>query len=425
MQYQAPKGTKDVTPLESYKWQYIEATVREICEKFGFLETRTPVIEHTELFLRGVGDTTDIVQKEMYTFLDKGERSITLKPEGTAGVARMFIENSLFNEAQPTKLYYLYCPVFRYDKPQAGRLREHHQFGVEVYGAPRATMDAECISLALELFERIGIKGLKVKINSIGCKECRPSYNAKLKEYFASRSGELCTTCRSRLEKNPLRILDCKEEHCKEICKAAPVITDCLCDECNDHFKELKAALEALDIEYEVDPFIVRGLDYYTKTVFEIVAEFEGYSGTVCGGGRYDSLLEQLGGPKMCGVGFGLGMERLLLTAELANAPIPERERLNVYIAAMGREADMYAVKLANGLRKANISADTDHVGRSFKAQFKFAGKQKARFVAIIGDDELANGIIKLKDMDKSEEYTVPLENAVETIKSKIEEGQN
>ncbi|MBQ9833374.1 MAG: histidine--tRNA ligase, partial [Clostridia bacterium] len=363
MQYQAPKGTKDVTPLESHKWQYIESVIRDICKNFGFTETRTPVIEHTELFLRGVGDTTDIVQKEMYTFLDKGERSITLKPEGTAGVGRMFIENGLFNDAQPTKLYYLYCPVFRYDKPQAGRLREHHQFGVEVYGAPRATMDAECISLALELFERLGISGLSVKINSIGCKECRPAYNAKLKEYFSSRSGELCETCKSRLEKNPLRILDCKEERCKDICKDAPAITDCLCSECSDHFEELKSVLSALGISYEVDPFIVRGLDYYTKTVFEIVADFEGYSGTVCGGGRYDGLLEQLGGPKMSGIGFGLGMERLLLTAELAGAKMPEKERLSVYIAAMGKEADLYAVKLANELRKIGVSSDTDHVG--------------------------------------------------------------
>ncbi|MEG1547163.1 MAG: histidine--tRNA ligase [Clostridia bacterium] len=416
MQYQAPKGTKDVTPKESYKWQYIEDIIREICDKYGFSETRTPVIEHTELFLRSVGDTTDVVQKEMYTFLDKGDRSITLKPEGTAGVARMFMEHGLFNDAQPTKMYYLYCPVFRYDKPQAGRLREHHQFGVEVYGAPRASVDAECIALALELFERVGIHGLCVNINSIGCPQCRPIYNAALADYLRANYDGLCETCKSRFEKNPLRILDCKEQRCKDICAGAPMITDYLCEDCSAHFDELKGCLNSLDISYKVDPFIVRGLDYYTKTVFEIIANSNGYSGTVCGGGRYDCLMEQLGGPKLPGVGFGLGMERLLLTAELCGAFIPQQRQVEVYVAAADA-ARVAGFVLAAQLRKAGIKTEFDHVGRSFKAQFKYADKLNARIVAILGEDELRDDRVKLKNMQNGEEKSVELLSAAQSIK--------
>ena len=321
--YQAPKGTKDVLPSESKAWQHIEGIARSICESYGFREVRTPVFEHTELFLRGVGDTTDIVQKEMYTFLDKGGRSVTLKPEGTAGAARMFLESGLYNEAQPTKLYYLYCPVFRYDKPQAGRLREHHQFGVEVYGAPKASADAECISLALDMLKKSGLKGLSLYINSIGCPNCRPAYNEKLKAYFREHYDVLCETCKTRLEKNPLRILDCKEDACKKVAAGAPSILEYLCEDCYGHFEELKSCLDAVDIAYTVDPFIVRGLDYYTKTVFEIVSDGNGYTGTVCGGGRYDGLMEELGGPKMSGMGFGMGMERLLLVAECRRTSRP------------------------------------------------------------------------------------------------------
>ena len=418
MAIQAPKGTKDVIPSESYKWQYIEKIARETCDTFGFNEIRTPVIEHTELFLRGVGDTTDIVQKEMYTFDDKGGRSITLKPEGTAGAGRMFIENSLFNEAQPTKMYYLYCPVFRYDKPQAGRLREHHQFGVEVYGAPKASVDAECIQLAMTVLSKVGVKGLSVNINSIGCPECRPRYNAKLKEYLQENFDGLCPTCKSRFEKNPLRILDCKEDKCKEICKGAPTILDCLCEDCESHFEELKGCLSMIGVEYVVDPFIVRGLDYYTKTVFEIIAKSEGYTGTVCGGGRYDGLLEQLGGPKLCGIGFGMGMERLLLIAELSGAKIPEPRHTEVYIAAMGEEARQIGFTITNQLRARDIKTEYDHVGRSFKAQFKYANKIGARFVVILGDDEVKQAQVKLKDMETGDEGYV----AITALPSKIEQ---
>jgi len=417
MAIQAPKGTKDVIPAESYKWQYIESVARKVCDEFGFNEVRTPVIEHTELFLRGVGDTTDIVQKEMYTFDDKGGRSITLKPEGTAGAGRMFIEHSLFNDPQPTKMYYLYCPVFRYDKPQAGRLREHHQFGVEVYGAPRASIDAECIQLAMTVLNRVGVKGLSVNINSIGCPECRPKYNESLKEYLRGNYDGLCETCKSRFEKNPLRILDCKEEKCKAICAGAPTILDCICDDCSAHFEELKTCLNGIGVEYKVDPFIVRGLDYYTKTVFEIIADSEGYTGTVCGGGRYDGLLEQLGGPKLPGIGFGMGMERLLLIAELSGARIPEPRRTEVYIAAMGEEARQTGFTLAYRLREQGIKTEYDHVGRSFKAQFKFANKLGARFVVILGEDELERGEVKLKDMDNGDEGYVAIESLTGRIK--------
>ena len=408
MQIQAPKGMKDVTPKDSYKWQYIEKLMRARCAEFGCREVRTPVLEHTELFARGVGDTTDIVQKEMYTFTDKGDRSVTLKPEGTAGTVRMFLENKIFADAQPTKMFYVYCPVFRYEKPQAGRLREHHQFGVEVFGAPKASADAEVISLAISILNDLGIKSVKAKINSIGCPECRPKYNAALKEYLKANYDELCETCKTRYEKNPLRILDCKEKHCGEIAKAAPKVLDYLCPDCKAHFEELQASLDAL------------GLDYYTKTVFELVSTEGAYTGTVCGGGRYDGLIEELGGPKMNAVGFGMGMERLLLVAESFN-PIPEPNLVDVYIAPVGEKARLTGLKLAGDLRKQGVKTEYDHVGRSLKAQFKYADKLNARFVAVIGEDEVANGIIKLKNMADGTETPIAIdgfaEKAAEIVK--------
>ncbi len=409
MALQAPKGTRDVSPQESYKWQYIEGLVREICEKYGLREARTPVFEHTELFLRGVGDTTDIVQKEMYTFEDKGNRSITLKPEGTAGVVRMFVEHKLFNESQPTKMYYLTCPVFRYEKPQAGRLREHHQFGVEIFGAPRASADAECISVALELFRRVGIKDLSVHINSIGCPECRPKYHAALKAYLEYHYDELCPTCKERYEKNPLRVLDCKEQGCKRLAADAPVILDYLCEACEEHMTELKACLDVMGVAYGIDPFIVRGLDYYTRTVFEIISNHIGSQGTVCGGGRYDGLVEEIGGPSMPGVGFGLGMERLLLVAENQGLVIPEPKPYDMYVAGIGEAARRKAFALSFELRGLGFKVDCDHVGRSIKAQFKYADKLNARFVAVLGDNEMSEGKIKIKEMATGGESSVQL----------------
>ena len=339
-----PKGTKDVLPSESYKWHYVENTVRKLADLYCLNEIRTPVFEHTELFLRGVGETTDVVNKEMYTFLDKGERSITLKPEGTAGVARSFIENGLFNSAMPLKTYYI-TPVFRYENPQKGRLREHHQFGVEVYGGAGADTDAEVIRLAYSVLKKLGLK-VKLYINSMGCKTCRKTYNAALKEYFADKLDKLCPTCRERYYKNPLRILDCKVDTCKELCVDAPKITDYLCDDCSAHFNKLRSYLDETEIEYEVNPYIVRGLDYYTKTVFEFVTDALGSQGTVCGGGRYDDLIEQLGGTPTCGMGFGMGIERLLMLMEAQGVEIPAEDPVKLFIAAMGDEAYKKAFSL-------------------------------------------------------------------------------
>lgn len=328
-----PKGTKDVLPADSYKWQYVEGVARETAKLFNLKEIRTPVFEHTELFLRGVGDTTDIVTKEMYTFRDKGDRSITLKPEGTAGAARSFIENGMGNGVLPAKMYYL-IPAFRYERPQAGRLREFHQFGVEVFGAKGADTDAEVISLADSLLKKLGLN-VKLHINSIGCPTCRAAYNKALKEYFAPRLHELCRDCQARFEKNPLRLLDCKEESCRAINKDAPVILDYLCPECREHFENLKECLALAGIGYEIDPRIVRGLDYYTRTVFEFVSEDIGAQGTVCGGGRYDGLIGEIGGSATPAVGFAAGIERLLLVMESTGVKIPEADSPVVYIAGM------------------------------------------------------------------------------------------
>jgi histidyl-tRNA synthetase len=346
-----------------------------------------------------VGDTTDIVQKEMYTFEDKGGRSITLKPEGTAGVVRSFVENGLSSQAQPTKMYYLTTPIFRYENPQSGRLREHHQFGVEVFGARSASVDAEIIMIALTLFGKLGIKGLKLHINSIGCPNCRPSYNAMLNKYFTSRKEELCPTCRERLNKNPLRILDCKEEKCRRVIAGAPVMVDGLCMECADHFESLKEYLEAMDISYEINPFIVRGLDYYTKTVFEIISDIIGSQGTVCGGGRYDKLISEVGGQDMPGIGFGLGMERLLMVMENEKIAILEQRLFDVYFVTMGEEAKKKAFSLVAELREKGLRSDCDHCERSLKAQFKYADKCGAPFVAVIAEDEMKTGAAKVRDM--------------------------
>jgi len=416
----APKGTKDVLPAQSSKWHYVESVARDICARFGYREIRTPVFEHTELFLRGVGDTTDIVQKEMYTFDDKGGRSLTLKPEGTAGVVRSFVENSLYGDAQPTKMYYLSTPVFRYERPQAGRLREHHQFGIEVFGSQGPSIDAEVITVALSLFQTLGIKGLALNINSIGCKKCRPAYNAALREYLKQREDSLCRNCRERMSTNPLRALDCKEESCRDIVREAPVMLDSLCDECAAHFEGLKKRLEAAGIEYSVNPFIVRGLDYYTKTVFEIISTDIGAQGTVCGGGRYDGLVEELGGPSMPGIGFGLGIERLLLVLESLGIELPEPRLCDAYVCTLGDAAAVEGFCVTKRLREAGIKAECDHMGRSLKAQLKYAGKLGARFTVIIGDDELIKSVAVVRDMQKSEEKTVPFEELNQMIKAGI-----
>jgi len=406
-------------PNQSYKWQYVESVIRELCAVNLFNEIRTPVFEHTELFLRGIGDTTDVVQKEMYTFKDKGDRSITLKPEGTAGAVRSFVESGLCSETQPTKLYYLSSPVFRYENPQAGRLREHHQFGVEVFGAPDASEDAEIICLALSLFEKLGINNLSLNINSIGCSKCRQDYHKALKEYLYSRKDSLCETCLGRLDRNPLRVLDCKEESCRKVCADAPKIIDYLCEDCRTHFEKLKKLLQLAGIEYTVNPYIVRGLDYYTKTVFEIISNNIGAQGTVCGGGRYDGLVKEIGGPEMPGIGFGLGIERLLIVMEDAGIEIPQPDSCDVYFAALGDAAQEFSFNTVRKLRCEGIKAETDHVGRSFKAQFKYADKIGAKYVCAIGDSELESGIAKMRLMSDGSETETDINAIIDFFKER------
>ena len=413
---QAPKGTQDVLPRDSYRWQEAEKIMRETCRKYGFREARTPVFEHTELFQRGVGDTTDVVQKEMYTFTDKGDRSITLKPEGTAGMARMFLEGKLYAEALPCKICYVSCPVFRYEKPQAGRLREHQQMGVEVFGAADASCDAEVIALAKELLERYGIGDIRLSINSIGCPECRKTYNDKLKDFLRPKLDKLCETCRGRFERNPLRILDCKEEKCQKELEGAPSMLDCLCDDCRNHFEKLKVYLQAMGIGYEIDSRIVRGLDYYTRTVFEFITETPTGKLTVCGGGRYDGLVGQLGGPATPGIGFGMGVERLLLTQDMRGKSPEEPKLYDAFVMALGDAARLEGVKLVKKLRDLGVKCDLDHAARSLKAQFKYADKLKAPLGVVIGSDEVEKGVVKIRDMTTGDENYVDMASAADSI---------
>lgn len=408
----AIKGTKDVLPSEVYKNQYIEATCLTVAENFGYKEMRTPVFEHTELFQRGVGDTTDVVQKEMYTFDDKGGRSITLRPEGTAGAARSFLENGLSNEALPQKICYL-TSCYRYEKPQAGRLREFHQFGIECFGATSPLADAEMIALAKQIFDELGVKDLHLELNSIGCPTCRAEYHKALKEYFASRVDELCDTCRDRLDRNPMRILDCKSPVCSEIAKDAPVVLDYLCDECKEHFEKTKSYLDAMNIEYIVNPQIVRGLDYYTKTVFEFVADSIGAQGTVCGGGRYDGLIEELGGQHTPSLGFAMGLERLQLVMEAQGCEFPEPSRPDLFIVAMGDKAILKAVEIAKDMRDEGYSVVYDLNGRSLRAQMKYADKINAKYNVVIGDNEVDTKSAVLKDMATGEQSDISLETFV------------
>jgi len=408
---QAPKGTKDVLPAEAYKWHYIENKVREIAAAYGYREIRTPVFEHTELFLRGIGETTDVVQKEMYTFNDKGNRSITLKPEGTAPAVRSFVENSLYNEMQPTKMYYI-TPVFRYENVQKGRLREHHQFGVEQFGSQNASIDAEIISLAMRVFRELGITSIELNINNIGCPVCRKTYNDALKAYLKENYDNLCDTCKTRFEKNPMRILDCKEDNCKKIVAGAPLILDYICGDCSSHFEDLKKYLEALGIAYKIDPLIVRGLDYYSKTVFEIIND----GITVCGGGRYDYLIEEIEGPHTPAMGFGMGLERLILTLEQNNQKIPCDPYIDIYVGSMGEEAKVKAMQLVHALRQKGLKCECDHMDRSVKAELKYANKIDARYTLVIGEDELKEGKAKLKRMSDGELFDCNI-NDLESIK--------
>lgn len=393
-----PKGTKDVLPEDAYKWHYLESVIKKTAADFGIREIRTPTFEHTELFLRGVGDTTDIVNKEMYTFTDKGDRSITLKPEGTAGVARAYIENGLQENPQPLKMFYL-TSVFRYERPQAGRLREHHQFGIELYGSASPYADAEVMLVAKTLFDRLGLTEPVLNINSIGCPECRKNYNAALKTYLGDNIDKMCSSCRERFDKNPLRILDCKEAGCRAITAGAPKTLDYLCDDCKRHFEELQKILTEAGVRFAVNPNIVRGLDYYTGTVFEFISSAIGAQGTVCGGGRYNNLVSEVGGKPTPAVGFGMGLERLLMILENLNLYLGEPEVPVIYIAPASKEEAAFTFVLTNKLRAQGLSADTDLVGRSLKAQMKYADKRGYKYVAVVGSEERESGKLKIKRM--------------------------
>ena len=411
----AIRGTADVLPSESYKIRFAEDTMLEIAGNFGFKEIRTPVFEHTELFNRSVGETTDVVQKEMYTFDDNGGRSITLKPEGTAGAVRAFLEHGLFNEPMPQKLAYV-TPCYRYEKPQAGRLREFHQFGIECFGSDAPSADAEVIATAKNIFDFFGIDDLHLEINSIGCPECRKNYQAALREYFNSNISELCETCRGRLERNPMRILDCKSPICSGIAENAPKILDYICDECNSHFDKVKKYLDVMDIEYSVNPSIVRGLDYYTRTVFEFVSGSIGAQSTVCGGGRYDGLIEELGGPKTAACGFGLGLERFMMLLEARGIELPGENPVDLYIASMSDEANIVAAKLASQVREAGVACLFDTVGRSLKAQMKYANKMGVLFTVVLGSDEIEQGVAKVKCMEDGSQVDIELADFAENF---------
>lgn len=411
----APKGTKDMLPDQAYKWHYIEDSFAEICRKYGFEEIRTPIFEHTELFQRGVGDTTDIVQKEMYSFQDYGKRNITLKPEGTSPVVRAYVEHKMYAGVQPSKFYYN-IPCFRYEKPQSGRLREFHQFGVETFGTSDMMADAEIISLANDFLCEMGITDIELRINSVGCPECRKDHREALKKFLEPKYDQLCDTCKDRYNRNPMRILDCKSPVCQELVKGAPMMLDYLCDDCRDAFDELKGNLDAMGIEYTVDPGIVRGLDYYTKTAFEFVTSRIGAQGTVCGGGRYDHLVEEIGGPSTPGVGFGLGKERLLMTMEACGADIPESPGADVFIAVMGEDAKKTGLGLMRELRHKGISVQMDIMGRNIKNQFKYANRIKASKTIVIGQDEIESGSLVIKDMETSQQRTIPMESIVEEL---------
>lgn len=416
MSIHIPRGTADVLPGEVEWWQYIEEKARDLCKRYNYREIRTPIFEHTELFHRGVGETTDIVEKEMYTFQDKGGRSITLRPEGTAAVVRSYVENKMFGDPnQPTKLYYI-GPMFRYERPQAGRMRQFTQFGVEAIGTHDPSVDAEVITLAMRLYEELGLKQLSLEINSVGCKSCRPVHREHLIRHLSARREELCPDCQSRFERNPLRILDCKVEKCKEITKEAPNILEHLCEECAPHFDSVKSHLDRLGIDYKVNPRMVRGLDYYTQTAFEIMAEGFGAITTICGGGRYNGLVEDIGGNDAPGIGFAMSIERVLLTLKSQQVNLPIETGLDCYLIALGESAEKEAVFLLDQLRSKGVKAEKDYMGRKMKAQLKAADRCQARFVMILGEDELAKKVIVVKNMGTGEQQEVPLDKAADFI---------
>ncbi len=414
-----PRGTNDFLPEDTAKWQYIEKLLREICRQFGYAELRTPIFEETALFLRGVGDTTDIVQKEMYTFEDTGGRSLTLRPENTASAVRAYVENKLFAGQQPVRLFYM-GPMFRYERPQAGRFRQFHQFGVECFGPASPAADAEVIALAWEFYRRLGLKNLELNLNSVGCPNCRPAYRQALQDFLRPHLSELCPTCQERFEKNPLRILDCKNPQCQQFLQGAPTTLDALCDECHEHFEAVQSYLHAAAIPYRLNTKLVRGLDYYTNTAFEILLSDIGAQSAVCGGGRYNGLVEELGGKATPGVGFALGMERVFSALTAQELALPEQPGLDVFVAVLDKQAQTMAFQLACNLRQSGLAAGYDTMERSLKAQFKYADSQRAAYTLLVGGEELTRGSVVLRDMQSSEQTEQSINEIVAILKEKL-----
>lgn len=401
-----PKGTNDFLPQEVGSWQALESLLRDVSFLYGYQEIRTPIFEHTELFQRGVGETTDIVEKEMYIFTTKGDKSYALRPEGTAAAVRAFVENKLYAQPQPTKLYYI-GPMFRHDKPQAGRYRQFHQYGIEALGSDDPALDAEVIAMAMDIYRRLGLTDLTVELNSVGCPACRPVHRQKLQEYLATKKEQLCATCQSRYERNPMRILDCKSPDCQKLIEGAPTIDQMLCPDCQNHFAEVQLHLKALGVPYNLNSKLVRGLDYYVKTAFEIVATGIGAQGSVGGGGRYDGLIEQIGGPAMPGIGYALGLERILLTMKEQGISLAPAKTAEIFIAALGQEAQLLASQLAQQLRQAGFAVERDYGNRSFKAQLKAADRYQVSYTLIIGEDEVKANQVQIKDMNSGSQEPV------------------
>jgi histidyl-tRNA synthetase len=418
-QIKAVRGTRDIVPDEAYKWQYVESIARLIFERYGFREIRTPIFEHTELFVKGTGEVTDIVQKEMYTFEDKGGRSLTLRPEGTPPVVRSYLEHNLFADIPVCKLYYI-APMFRYERPQAGRYRQHLQVGAEIIGTSNPTADVELMSMYLHFISRLNIGGASLQLNSVGCMECRPGYVETLKAFASENLDSLCETCKDRLERNTLRMLDCKQEGCREIFAQGPQISDHLCEGCRQHSDSVTGFLDKLELPYEMNPFLVRGLDYYTRTVFEVVAEGLGAQDVIAGGGRYDGLVEQLGGKPTPALGFGCGVDRIIEAMEAQDVKFPDPPGIDVYLASVGEESVSRILEIAHLLRRKGISAEIGLEGRSLRSQMKAANKVSAKYVIMIGDDEIQKGVVTLRDMGDGQQETVDVQMIASTIEDKL-----
>ena len=417
MKIQVPKGTQDILPEDIEKWYYIEDVIRKILNKYGYHEIRTPMFEYTELFVRGIGENTDIVNKEMFTFPDRKGRSLTLRPEGTAPVIRAYLENRMERISKVVKLFY-FGPMFRCEKPQAGRFRQFHQFGIELIGSQSPVADVEIIAAALEIYETLGLKGLQVSINSVGCKKCRKDYIGKLKSFLENKKEQLCFECNNRIEKNPLRVLDCKNVKCRETLQEAPKIIDNLCDECKDHFEEVKECLSDLKIKYTIDERLVRGLDYYTKTAFEIISGELGAQNAIAGGGRYDNLVEELGGKETPGVGFAAGIERMIISMEKQKVSWPKKQDLDVFVVKIGEKNNIMAFQLLQQIRKAGISADLDYAGKSLKSQMRTANKYHVKYTVILGEEELGRNMVTLRNMETKEQKEIKINNLIDELGS-------